>query len=171
MGVVFSPDRRAATARPINSREILHVRKNLTLFVAIAATIASLTLTMAQDKGGPPQAKGPGRGAKKGPAGPLPRLSDGKPDLTGVWNGFAGGAARGAPAPNIQPWAAKVIADRQASQGAEDFEARCLPGGPPRAAPYHTSFFATPKLVLMLFKATRTCIANSSWTAAVIPRI
>jgi len=152
MGVVFSPDRRAATARPINSREISHVRKNLTLFVAIAATIASLTLTMAQDKGGPPQAKGPGRGAKKGPAGPLPRLSDGKPDLTGVWNGFAGGAARGAPAPNIQPWAAKVIADRQASQGAEDFEARCLPGGPPRAAPYHTSFFATPKLVLMLFE-------------------
>ena len=37
-------------------------------------------------------------------------------------------------------------------QGAEDFEARCLPGGPPRAAPYHTSLFATPKLVLMLFE-------------------
>ena len=129
------------------------MRKNLALFVAIAATVASLTLAIAQDKGAPPpQGKGPGRGGKKGPAGPLPRLSDGKPDLTGVWNGFAGGAARGAPAPNIQPWAAKVIADRQASQGAEDFEARCLPGGPPRAAPYHTSFFATPKLVLMLFE-------------------
>ncbi|HUI81809.1 MAG TPA: hypothetical protein VLY24_27995, partial [Bryobacteraceae bacterium] len=35
---------------------------------------------------------------------------------------------------------------------AEDYEARCLPGGPPRAAPYHTAFFATPKLVLMLFE-------------------
>jgi len=128
------------------------VRKSLAVFVAIA-TVASLTLAIAQDKGAPPpQGNGPGRGGKKGPAGPLPRLSDGKPDITGVWNGFAGSAARGAPAPNIQPWAAKVIADRQASQGAEDFEARCLPGGPPRAAPYHTSFFATPKLVLMLFE-------------------
>src|SRR5712671_4405865 len=116
MGVVFSPDRQAATARRINSREISPVRKNLTLFVAIAATVASLTLTMAQDKGAPPvQGKGPGRGGKKGPAGPLPRLSDGKPDLTGVWNGFGGGAGRGAPGPNIMPWAAKVIADRQKS--------------------------------------------------------
>ena len=50
------------------------------------------------------------------------------------------------------PWAAKVVADHRAKQGAEDFEARCLPGGPPRAAPYHTALFATPKLVLMLFE-------------------
>jgi hypothetical protein len=50
------------------------------------------------------------------------------------------------------PWAAKVVAEHRAQQGAEDFEARCLPGGPPRAAPYHTSFFATPKLVVMLFE-------------------
>ncbi len=115
--------------------------------------VASLTLAIAQDKGAPPPpAKGPGRAAKKGPAGPLPRLSDGKPDLTGIWNGFAGGAARGADAPNIQPWAAKIVADRRKSEGAEDYEARCLPGGPPRAAPYHTAFFATPKLVLMLFE-------------------
>jgi len=38
------------------------------------------------------------------------------------------------------------------ANGAEDFEARCLPGGPPRAAPYHTALFATPKVVLMLFE-------------------
>jgi hypothetical protein len=50
------------------------------------------------------------------------------------------------------PWAAKIVADHRAADGAEDFEARCLPGGPPRAAPYHTSLFATPKLVLMLFE-------------------
>jgi len=131
------------------------VRRNLTILVAAAAFAASLTIVLAQDKGAPPpagKAKGFGRAAKKGPAGPLPRLSDGKPDLTGVWNGFGGGAGRGAEGPNILPWAAKVIADRRASDGAEDFEARCLPGGPPRAAPYHTSFFATPKLVLMLFE-------------------
>jgi hypothetical protein len=131
------------------------VRRNLTIVVAAAAFAASLAIVLAQDKGAPPPqgtAKGFGRAAKKGPAGPLPRLSDGKPDLTGVWNGFGGGAGRGAEGPNIMPWAAKVIADHRASDGAEDFEARCLPGGPPRAAPYHTSFFATPKLVLMLFE-------------------
>jgi len=57
---------------------------------AIAATILSLAVTSAQDKenakGAPPpdgKAKGFGRGARpKGPAGPLPRLSDGKPDLS-----------------------------------------------------------------------------------------
>jgi len=54
--------------------------------------------------------------------------------------------------PTCRPWAAKIVADHREKGGAEDFEARCLPGGPPRAAPYHTSFFATPKLVLMLFE-------------------
>jgi hypothetical protein len=52
----------------------------------------------------------------------------------------------------MQPWAAKIVAEHRANGGAEDFEARCLPGGPPRAAPYHTSLFSTPKLVLMLFE-------------------
>ncbi|HEY2843556.1 MAG TPA: hypothetical protein VGJ09_07905 [Bryobacteraceae bacterium] len=130
------------------------MRKNLTIFIVTAAAVAFLTIATAapQDKGAPPppaKGKAGGRGGKKGPAGPLPRLSDGKPDLTGVWNGFGGS---GNDAPNMQPWAAKVVADHRAAGGAEDYEARCLPGGPPRAAPYHTSFFATPKLVLMLFE-------------------
>ncbi len=103
------------------------------------------------DKAAPPQGRAAkGRGAaKKGPPGPVPRLSDGKPDLTGIWNGFGGS---GNDAPGMQPWAAKIVADHRAKNGAEDYEARCLPGGPPRAAPYHTSLFATPKLVLMLFE-------------------
>ena len=93
---------------------------------------------------------GRGRGApRKGPPGPLPRLSDGHPDLTGIWNGFGGS---GQPNPDMQPWAAKIVEERRAKNGAEDYEARCLPGGPPRAAPYHTALFATPKLVLMLFE-------------------
>jgi len=83
-----------------------------------------------------------------GPPGPVPRLSDGHPDLSGVWNGFGGSGGQGP----MQPWAAKIVAEHRAKGGAEDFEARCLPGGPPRAAPYHTSLFSTPKLVLMLFE-------------------
>jgi hypothetical protein len=50
------------------------------------------------------------------------------------------------------PWAEKLVQERRAVNGADDFEARCLPGGPPRAAPYHTALFSTPKLVLMLFE-------------------
>ncbi len=132
------------------------MRKPLVILFVVAVTALSLTLASAapQDKGpaAPAQAKGKagGRGAaRKGPAGPLPRLTDGHPDLSGIWNGFGGS---GADAPGMQPWAAKVVADHRAHDGAEDFEARCLPGGPPRAAPYHTSLFSTPKLVLMLFE-------------------
>ncbi|HEY7334830.1 MAG TPA: hypothetical protein VH639_08095 [Bryobacteraceae bacterium] len=75
-------------------------------------------------------------------------MSDGHPDLTGIWNGFGGSGQT----PNLQPWAAQIVAERRAHNGAEDYEARCLPGGPPRAAPYHTALFATPKLVLILFE-------------------
>jgi hypothetical protein len=137
------------------------VKKNPTTLLA-AAVAAALGLAVAiaapqaatQDKGGaPPQGKGKGkaggRGARKGPPGPVPKLSDGHPDLSGIWNGFGGS---GQDAPDMLPWAAKVVADHRAKGGAEDFEARCLPGGPPRAAPYHTSLFSTPKLVLMLFE-------------------
>jgi hypothetical protein len=136
------------------------VRKNLAILTVTPVVVAAAALSLAvalvaqQDQAAPPAqgrgGKNPGRGArKKGPPGPVPRLSDGHPDLSGVWNGFGGS---GADAPNMQPWAAKIVADHRAHGGAEDFEARCLPGGPPRAAPYHTSLFSTPKLVLMLFE-------------------
>jgi hypothetical protein len=134
--------------------------KNASRLFIIATTALSLTVTIAtpQDKAGAKGAapadpggrgKAGGRGARKGPPGPVPRLSDGHPDLSGIWNGFGGS---GGDAPNMLPWAAKIVADHRANGGAEDFEARCLPGGPPRAAPYHTSLFSTPKEVLMLFE-------------------
>ena len=114
------------------------------LLCLVAATL------FAQDKEpAPARGKGFGRGPRPvGPAGPVPRLSDGHPDLSGIWNGFGGSGGEGP----MQPWAAKIVAEHRAKGGAEDFEARCLPGGPPRAAPYHTSLFSTPKLVLMLFE-------------------
>jgi hypothetical protein len=126
------------------------VRNRATWFVVAAIALGS---AFAQDPAAPgPDAAGRGRGRgapRKGPPGPLPRLSDGHPDITGIWNGFGGS---GQTAPSILPWAAKIVEERKAKDGAEDYEARCLPGGPPRAAPYHTAFFATPKLVLMLFE-------------------
>jgi hypothetical protein len=125
-----------------------------TLFVASAALMVSLALApiSAQD---PAAAKGKGKAGGRGfapeagPPGPVPRLSDGKPDLSGVWNGQRAVAQD---MPPMLPWAEKVVEQRRTNQSADDFEARCLPGGPPRAAPYHTSLFSTPKLVLMLFE-------------------
>ncbi|HWU37323.1 MAG TPA: hypothetical protein VN203_06690 [Candidatus Acidoferrum sp.] len=120
------------------------------LFTGVVSVACALA--QAPDPASPVDAvrAGRGRGApRKGPPGPLPRLSDGHPDLTGIWNGFGGS---GQPGPNMLAWAQKVVEERRARNGAEDYEARCLPGGPPRAAPYHTALFATPKLVLMLFE-------------------
>src|SRR5690349_7158768 len=128
------------------------VRSKL-IIVLVIATFGlgwALSAVAGQNQGAAPPQQGQraARGARpRGPAGPLPRLSDGHPDLTGIWNGFGGS---GNDAPDMHPWAEKLVADLRANNGAEDFEARCLPGGPPRAAPYHTALFATPKLVLML---------------------
>src|SRR5580658_11174840 len=105
----------------------------------IAAGVLLAQGVFAQDQAstlGTPAQGRVGRGPRPvGPPGPVPRLSDGHPDLSGVWNGFGGSGGDGP----MQPWAAKVVAEHRKNGGAEDFEARCLPGGPPRAAPYHTS--------------------------------
>ena len=128
------------------------VTKPLAISCVIAAAAVWVAGIQAQDKGASkalPAANAKAKARPKGPAGPLPRLPDGKPDLSGNWNGFGGSGQDPA---GMLPWAAKIVEERRAKLGAEDYEARCLPGGPPRAAPYHTALFSTPKLVLMLFE-------------------
>jgi hypothetical protein len=138
------------------------MRKHLALSAGTAAVALFVSLAVApsparsQDPLNPSfsaaQAKGKagGKGAlPPGPPGPTPRLPDGKPDLTGIWNGQRTVSQDG---PYLQPWAQKLLEQRAVSNYADDFEARCLPGGPPRAAPYHTSLVSTPKLVLILFE-------------------
>src|SRR5690242_10613928 len=144
-------DRLRPINRPVNSNWRSAMWKRMTpLLAAVSALALTVGTALAQDAAPPAPARGRGfRAPRRGPAGPLPRLSDGHPDITGIWNGFGGSGQAG---PAMLPWAAKVVEERKAKNGAEDYEARCLPGGPPRAAPYHTAFFATPRLVLMLFE-------------------
>jgi hypothetical protein len=98
----------------------------------------------------PPGAAAPKGLPPAGPKGPVPRMPDGKPDLSGIWNGQR-------PLPNQEPpvmlpWADKLTKERTENYSADDPEARCLPGGVPRAAPYHYQLVQTPKLLLMLFE-------------------
>src|SRR6058998_1515136 len=111
-------DHQAVTAHRISDARQpwrLNVRNTSTMLFVIATTVLGFALSTAaqQNQGAaPPQGRGnaPGRGARpQGPSGPVPRLPDGHPDLTGIWNGFGGGA-RGADAPSMLPWAAKIVA-------------------------------------------------------------
>jgi hypothetical protein len=145
------------------------VRKYVFSSAAVAVVLLSITMPVIaapQDQApASPAPAGRGRGApRRGPGGPTPLLSDGKPDFSGIWNGqqaiaTTGDVSAGGPGsaptegvPPMLPWAVKVQAERAKSLFADDYEARCLPGGPPRIPPYHISMFSTPKLVLMLFE-------------------
>lgn len=103
-----------------------------------------------------PKAKRRPRAIEKGPDGPTPRTKDGKPDLSGFW-GYAGvtsDIARDYDVGEVPmtPLAEKLFKERQANEGKDDPEARCLPTGVPRCDPYPTKMVQTPDLLIILFE-------------------
>jgi hypothetical protein len=97
-----------------------------------------------------PGAARPTAAPSSGLTAPAPRMPDGKPDLSGIWNGQR--ALPGQEDPVMLPWAADLTKQRTENYSADDPEARCLPGGVPRAAPYHYQLVQTADEVLMLFE-------------------
>src|SRR5580658_4102482 len=115
-------------------------------FNLMVVAVACLTprLSVAQ---GP---AGPGAGALQkdtAPKGPTPRMPDGKPDLSGVWNPL-NFIAMGQP--SLQPWADALYKERRANLSKDDPEGHCLPAGVPRISPFPMKMVQTPSLVVML---------------------
>jgi hypothetical protein len=109
---------------------------------------------------------------------PMPRAEDGKPDMTGVWqggsnrigsweevnaSGIGGEITPFAVTPNrekapYQPWAAAKVLESFNRRGIDDPMARCLPAGVPRTTTmglFPMQIIQTPKQVVMLFEVFR----------------
>jgi len=95
------------------------------------------------------------RALASAPSDPAPRTADGKPDLGGVWGyaGYTSDIAKDYDVGEVPMTALgeKLFKDRQAHDGVDDPEARCLPTGVPRRDPYPSKIIQQPNLVVILF--------------------
>jgi hypothetical protein len=134
--------------------------RHVSAVMAAAAAVSLLALSWApasaQEKAKEgkkvpyPGAVRPTKAPPPGPPGPVPLLPDGKPDFSGLWNSQR--ELPGDAEPEMLPWAAALTKQRVENYSADDPEARCVPGGVPRATPYHVQMVSTPTLVVILFE-------------------
>jgi hypothetical protein len=92
---------------------------------------------------------------------PAPRLPDGRPDLSGIWNpvgSYVANIAADLPADAVpfQPWAKALYEERRTGKyWREDPPAQCLPQSVPRigAAPAPWKIIQTPQVIAILYEA------------------
>jgi hypothetical protein len=113
---------------------------------------------LAQQRGDPPPTLGVEFKPGWPPAGPAPKLSDGKPDLSGPWapnalreNNDLVTRVKSIP---LQPWAAELYFQRKENIGKDDPEGFCLPPGMPRmnTTPFPFRIMQTPGLIAILYE-------------------
>jgi len=83
---------------------------------------------------------------------PIPRTTDGRPILTGMW---MYGDDPFPPTPALHDWAAELVQERTASQFIESPRIRCLPTSlpiPTHTPPIFGKFLQTPGLIALLYE-------------------
>jgi len=160
-----------------------NVRSVAKLAVA-SLVVAASTTVMAQWPKYTPTGVPVGADGKLDANAAVPRTSDGKPDLSGVWEitrdpnappptagrGGRGGGGGGSPFGNIgnsaqggapyQPWAADLVKKRMSDNSKDNPDAHCLPMGIAQlnAHLYPRKIIQTPKEVLLIYEASGTTV-------------
>jgi hypothetical protein len=119
--------------------------RRLSLIVAAVATTAAAQWLNNPTPGIPRLPDG-----KPNLTAPAPRTSDGKPDLTGLWTGFGGVADL--KLDDAQPWARALIQQRTDNFGRDNPRYLCLPEGPTaaNAAEAFRRILQTPSIIAIL---------------------
>jgi hypothetical protein len=94
---------------------------------------------------------------------PAPKTHDGKPDLSGIWRpappyiGNLASDLKPGDAP-FQPWALALFKQRRANESKDDPTGNCIPGGVPRsdAVPYPFKIVYGDKMVVILYEAVHS---------------
>jgi Carboxypeptidase regulatory-like domain len=132
--------------------------KRITRDVVLAAgKTAQLNIKLEETVNGTTLGDDPGRLANvmrnraKVPSKPVPRIG-GKPDFSGIWVLIDDPYPE---EPQVLPWAAALVKERQANFGKDAPHNRCLPELPPipgSTAPFIAKFVQTGSLLVVLFE-------------------
>jgi len=94
---------------------------------------------------------------------PVPKTPEGKPDITGLWMpgpGYVGNIAKDIKAEEIpyQAWAEALYKQRRDTNSKDDPTANCIVGGVPRSdlVPYPFKIVQVPGMVVILYEAVHS---------------